>query len=238
LSRERNDRQTEQLMLTKLAKAYELWGDFSRAITYLEQSLTMVQAQGDVAAQSWHWRQVAQLFRKLNQMRPALEAFETAVTLARSITDYTGEAEILTELGDLYRLINDQTQAMEHYKDALELAQAHELMLQEAQVLSGMGMSYQEGGKKRPALRELERGLEVAKRARSSRAVAEVSYRMAIVLCKQGRWEKAKPHAELAQRLYGRLADTSMEDRAETLLSRIQQNKGKSTGFFQNLLES
>jgi tetratricopeptide (TPR) repeat protein len=238
LSRERNDRQTEQIMLTKLAKAYELWGDFSRAITYLEQSLTMVQAQEDVKAQSWHWRELAQLSRKLNQVRPALEAFETALTLARSVTDYAGEAEILTELGDLYRLINDQTQAMEHYKEALDLVQAHELTLQEASVLSGMGMSYQEMGRKRPALRELERGLEAAKKARSSRVVAEVSYRFAIVLCKQGRWEKAKPHAQLAQRLYGRLADNSMTERAETLLSRIQQNKGKSTGFFQNLLES
>ncbi|MCB8928008.1 MAG: tetratricopeptide repeat protein [Ardenticatenaceae bacterium] len=46
LARERNNRQIEQKMLTKLAKAYELWGDFSRAITYLEQSLAMVQAEG------------------------------------------------------------------------------------------------------------------------------------------------------------------------------------------------
>ena len=65
-----------------------------------------------------------------------------------------------------------------------------------------------------------------------------MSYRFAIVLCKQGRWDKAKPHAQLASRLYGRLDDTTMAERAETLLSRIQQNKGKSTGFFQNLLES
>lgn len=238
LSRERNNRQTEQVMLTKLAKAYELWGDFSRAITYLEQSLTMVEAQEDVQAQSWHWRELALLFRKLNQVRPALEAYETALTLARSVADFASEAEILAELGDLYRLINDQTQAMEHYKEALDLVQAHELMLQEANVLSGMGMSYQEMGKKRPALRELERGLDVAKKARSSRAVAEVSYRLAIVLCKQKSWDKAKPHAKLAQRLYGRLADTSMAERAETLLTRIEQNKGKSTGFFQNLLES
>jgi tetratricopeptide (TPR) repeat protein len=120
----------------------------------------------------------------------------------------------------------------------LDLVQTHELILQEANVLSGMGMSYQEMGKKRPALRELERGLEVAKKSRSSRAVAEVSYRLAIVLCKQRSWDKAKSHAQLAFRLYGRLADTSMTERAETLLSRIQQNKGKSTGFFQNLLES
>ena len=238
LSRERNNRQIEQTMLTKLAKAYELWGDFSRAITYLEQSLTMVEALGDVSAQSWHWRELGLLFRRLNQVRPALEAFETALSLARSVKDQAGEAEILTELGDLYRLINDQAQAMEHYKEALDLVQANELMLQEANVLSGMGMSYQEMGKKRPALRELERGLEVAKKSRSSRAVAEVSYRLAIVLCKQRSWEKAKPHAKLAQRLYGRLADTSMAERAETLLTRIEQNKGKSTGFFQNLLES
>jgi tetratricopeptide (TPR) repeat protein len=158
--------------------------------------------------------------------------------LARSIADHAGMAEILTDLGDLYRLINDQTQAMEHYKEALDLSQAHELPLQEANVLSSMGMSYQEMGKKRPALRELEKGLEVAKKARSSRLVAHVSYRLALVLGKQGRWDKAEPHAQLAHRLYGRLADNTMAERAETLLSRIQQNKGKSTGFFQNLLES
>ncbi len=238
LSRERNNRETEQIMLTKLAKAYEMWGDFSRAITYLEQSLAMVQAQKDIAAQSWHWRELAHLYRKLNQVRPALDAFESALKLVRSVEEHSGEAEILAELGDLYRVINDQSQAMDQYKLALDLVQEHNLPLQEANVLSGMGMSQQEMGKKRQALRELERGLEVAKKVRSSRMVALVSYRLALVLCKQGRWDKAKPHAQLAARLYGRLGDTTMKDHAETLLSRIQQNKGKSTGFFHNLLES
>lgn len=127
---------------------------------------------------------------------------------------------------------------MEVYKQALDLAVAHDLPLQEAGALSGIGMSYHETGKKRPAVKELERGLEAAKKARSSREVANLSYRLALVLCKQGRWEKAEPHAQLAQRVYGRIADNTMEERSAVMLSRIQQNKGKSTGFFQNLLES
>ena len=94
-----------------------------------------MQAQEDIAAQCWHWRELAQLYRKLNQVRPALDAFETALTLVRSVADYAGEVEILTELGDLYRLINDQTQAMEQYKLALELVQERELLLHEAKVL-------------------------------------------------------------------------------------------------------
>lgn len=238
LSRERNDRKTEQMMLAKLAKAYELWGDFSRAITYLEQSLTMVQAQENVVAQSWHWRELGQLYRKLNQVRPAVEAYETGLALVRSVEDRVIETEMLTELGDLLQAAGDHTQAMEYYKESLEMAQTHELTLQEAKVLSSMGLSYHEMGKKRPALRELEHSLEMAKKARSYRAVADVSYRLAVVLCKYGRWDKAEPHAQMAQRLFGRLTDTTMAERAATLLDRIQNKKGKSTGFFQNLLES
>ena len=238
LARERNDRQVEQVMLTKLAKAYELWGDFSRAITYLEQSLAMVEAKKDVAGQGWHWRELGHLYRKLNQGRTAADAYETCLTLVRSIENYGEEAAVLTDLGDLWRGIGDHTQAMEIYKQALDLAVAHDLPLQEAGALSGMGMSYHETGKKRPAIKELERGLEAAKKARSSREVANLSYRLALVLCKQGRWDKAEPHAQLAQRVYGRISDNTMEERSAAMLSRIQQNKGKSTGFFQNLLET
>ena len=238
LARERNDRKTEQVMLTRLAKAYELWGDFSRAVTYLEQSLAMVEAQGDVAAQSWHWRELAQLFRKLNQVRPAMEGFEKALALARSVEDGRSEVETLTDLADLSRAVGDQTQAMEFYKQALELAQGRGLTLQEAMILSGMGMSYHDSGKKRQAVRDLEHSLDVAKKARSSRTVADVSYRLALVLCKYGRWDKAEPHAQMAHRLYTRIGDATMIERCEGILSRIQQNRGKSTGFFQNLLES
>ncbi|MFZ1396375.1 MAG: tetratricopeptide repeat protein [Candidatus Promineifilaceae bacterium] len=238
LARERNNRQVEQVMLTKLAKAYELWGDFSRAVTYLEQSLAMVQANEDMAGQIWHWRELGQLFRKLNQAKPAMDAYETRLTLARSVNDHEAAAETLTELGDLLRVVGDHPAAMALYKESLELAEAHELALQQATVLSSIGMSYFETGKKRQAVRELERSLEAAKRARNSRMVANVSYRLALVLCKQARWDKAEPHAQLAFKLYGRIQDNTMRDRTDGMLQRIQQNKGKSTGFFQNLLDS
>ncbi len=238
LARERNDRKTEQAMLTKLAKAYELWGDFSRAVTYLEQSLAMVQTQGNIPGQSWHWRELAQLFRKLNQVRLAVEAYETRLALARSVENRADEAETLTELGDLSRAMGEHAQAMLLYKEALDLAQEHGLALQEAGAFGSIGMSYLDAGKKRQAAKEFERGLEAAKKARSSREVAKMSYMLALVLCRQNRWERAEPHAQLAQRLYGRIDDTIMEDRATNMLNRIQQNKGKSTGFFQSLIES
>lgn len=238
LARERNDREAEQLALTKLAKAYEQWGDFSRAVTYLEQSLAMVQVQEDVPGQIWHWRELALLFRKLNQPRTAVEAYETRLELVRSVEDVAGEAETLAELGDIARVMGDHMQAMGHYKEALELTQAYSLTQQESHILSNMGMGYQEMGKKRQAVRELERSLELAKNSHSSRTVANVSYKLALVYCRQTRWDKAEPHAQLAQKLYGRLSDTTMHERTSSLLNSIQQNKGKSTGFFQNLLES
>lgn len=238
LARERNDHKMELRALKKLAKAYEKWGDFSRAVTYLEQSLAMVEAEDDIIGQIWHWRELGLLFRKLNQARSAFDAFETRLTLVRLQEDRAKVAETLTDLGDLSRATGDFTQALVYFKEALELAQTHAFAKQEANVLSSMGMGYYEIDKKRQAVRELERSLEAAKRARSSRLVADVSYRLAVVLCKLNRWDKAEPHAQLAQRLYGRLADTQKEARTSKMLSRIEQNKGKSTGFFQNLLES
>ncbi|WP_420631901.1 tetratricopeptide repeat protein [Candidatus Leptofilum sp.] len=238
LARERNNREVEQLMLQKLAKAYELWGDFSRAVTYLEQSLAMVEADENVLAQILHWGELAQLFRKLNQPRPAEEAYEKRLELAQSLNEHGVVAETLSDLGDLSRVMGAHSEAMDFYKDALELAEEHGLALQEAAALSGMGMSFFETGKKRQAVRELERSLEAAKKSRSSRVVANVSYRLALVMCKQARWDKAEPHAKLAFKLYGRINDTTMQDRSEAMLRRIKNNKGKSTGFFQNLLES
>ncbi|GJM40278.1 MAG: hypothetical protein DHS20C20_05600 [Ardenticatenaceae bacterium] len=238
LARERNNREAEQLMLQKLAKAYELWGDFSRAVTYLEQSLAMVQANEDVPGQLWHWGELGHLFRKLNQPKPAEEAFEKRLAFARAEEDHAAIAETLSDLGDLSRAMGNHSDALQFYKEALELSEEHALPLQEATALSGMGMSFFDTGKKRQAVRELERSLEAAKKSRNSRVVANVSYRLALVMCKQGRWDKAAPHAKLAFRLYGRINDKTMQERTEGMLRRIKNNKGKSTGFFQNLLES
>ena len=87
-------------------------------------------------------------------------------------------------------------------------------------------------GKKWRANSNMDRALSAARKAKSIELMTQISYRTAYIFCRQGKWDKAQPHAERAKKGYTQLKDPKSLDRTEKMLIEINKNKGKSTGFF------
>jgi tetratricopeptide (TPR) repeat protein len=176
--------------------------------------------------------QLAALYRRSTQWKVALEMYETALKLIRDIPDLYLEVEVLNHMASTVHEIKDTKQAMEYLKEAMELSQKRSYDVGEAATWSNYGLMYQDMGKKWQAIRHLEKALAVAKKSRRSGSVAAASLKLAKVLVEQERWDKAVPHARLAQQLYAKMGRSEMAATIDALLSDIEKNKGRSIGFF------
>jgi serine/threonine protein kinase/Tfp pilus assembly protein PilF len=232
LAQEMGNQKQEEASLLELSRAYEAWGDWGRAIDYLQQTQFMVEKRNDPRERARYYMQLASLYRKSTQWKVALEMYETALKIIRGIPDLSLEVEVLNHMASTVHEIKDTNRAMEYLKDALELSQKRNYDVGEAATLSNYGLIYQDMGKKWQAVRYLDKALTVAKKSRRSGSVAAASFKLAKVLVEQERWDKAVPHAQLAQQLYAKMGRNQMAATIGEMLVDIEKNKGRSTGFF------
>ena len=87
----------------------------------------------------------------------------------------------------------------------------------EAITLGNLGLAYVDQGKKWQATRSCDKALNVARKSKSANTLAWTRYKYALVLFKQGKWNKVVPLAEKAAQLFVRLEDKEMVDRTKTL---------------------
>ncbi len=222
----------KQRILINLAQACAAWGDTTRALDYLTASRQIAEEADDWVKIKWHWNEIAAINVKVKLYSAAIEAYNSLLTLARERENIPAQIETRANLGQVYGLMGDATQSIKSYKEALGLARSHKHLVGEANTLGQMGVTYQELGKKRQAISNLEKSVEIAKKSKRGSSVAANSFKLAQVLCQQGKWQKARPHAELALKLYTRFGDKKMQKRCEKMLHRIEKNKGKTTGLF------
>ena len=97
----------------------------------------------------------------------------------------------------------------------------------EAIACSNIGMIYQEQGKTWRAIRQLEKGVALARKAKDKAYLALTSYKIALVFCKQDRWDKATPHAKRAGKIFKQMEDNDMVERIKKMLIRIDEHVKK-----------
>jgi ATP/maltotriose-dependent transcriptional regulator MalT len=95
-----------------------------------------------------------------------------------------------------------------------------------------MGLAYTDMGKNWQAARHGDKALAAAQKSDNEECVAWASYKLALVLYRQGKWGRAQLHAGRAESLFAQLGNENMTQRAQKMLVRIEQQKGKSTGLF------
>ncbi len=224
-----------QQLLIYSARAYEAWGDLSRAIDFLIKGRDLAEAAAHWKKVIWYWSEIGVLQMRAKQPLGAQNSFQASLDLAQEHHFLTGVNDALNNLGDVSRQRQEFKSAMEYYKEAQELARQYKNEAAEATAVSNIGLTYQDMGKKWQAIRSLEKGLSLAKKSRRGSSVSAASFKLADVYCQQEKWEKAEPHATLSLQLYKKMGDASKVAYLEKLLTMIDKRKGDNTGFLNNL---
>lgn len=235
MAEQTHNRVAQSEALLALGRAYEAWGDTSRALQYYHNFQKMV-AEGGV---SWQMERemypaMSSLYLKLKKAQPALEAGEKYLARAIEQKDKNATLDAYYHLGEVYSRTADKKRAADYFKKALALAREAQNPVVEALSLSNLALVYQymEGvGSGWRAGRYMDKALARADDSGDERLVAEVRYKLALLLLRQKKWERAGEIVQLVMQRARALQDGALLERAEKLEALIGERSQRPTGF-------
>ena len=148
---------------TLKAIAYELQGDFSKAMELAEKAVKENTAIGNQAGVSEAEIVVGVLFEEQGLFSRALEHYNKALVLDEKINNKAGMAMSLNNIGNIYNRQGNQELSLEYYQKALAIDQELGVKQGVSVELANIGIIYYEKGLLAEALDYLEQSLEINK---------------------------------------------------------------------------
>lgn len=234
LARQMHNQQMETKALFGLAKAYESWGDSGRAIQYYLKLLSVIREERNWETEREILSALIGLYTKLKQAPKALATGEEYLTQAMAHHDAAASMDAYNRLGEMFRRLKEDKKAAEYFKKALAIARERQDAKAESLSLANLALAYQQVdgvGRGWQATRNMEKALARAQDVEDDVLIAEMTYKLAFLLYRQKKWNRALPVAEQAAHLAKTIQDEAMQERAQKLQAAIEQQNQRSTGF-------
>jgi tetratricopeptide (TPR) repeat protein len=158
-----NRRDAERRALGNLGIACQHVGDFSRAIEFYDQSLSIARETGDRVGEGRMLHNLGVAYKALGEPRDALELYEQAIAIFREIGDRRNEGTALGNIGVVYDDLGEPLLAIERHEQRLALA--HEIgdRRGEATTFANLGKAYYGLNDPRRAIGFYEQQLTIAR---------------------------------------------------------------------------
>jgi DNA-binding SARP family transcriptional activator len=170
----------EAATLRNLARLAHLRGQTAKAVTMLNQSLSMFRALGHWRGEAYTLRNLGALFNGQKRYDEAVECFNLSLAIFRRLkTSQLGEALSLQGLGHAYRGKEQLDDAIENTDRSLAIFQRLGHRLGHADVLIDLGITYQKQDRLDDAVGCFERCLPILQQLGHRRLQASVLRRMA-----------------------------------------------------------
>jgi tetratricopeptide (TPR) repeat protein len=101
--------------------SHALRGDFLKALSYFEQSLTLSEAYGDKILLAHAYGNLGSIYRTLSDYPKSLEYQERSLKLKLEMDQKDGVALSLNNIGNLYNSMSEYNKAIEYYNRALKI---------------------------------------------------------------------------------------------------------------------
>ena len=122
IAKEIGDRAGEGAAYGSLGIAYNLLGDYQKAIEYHEKDLKIAKEIGDRAGEGGAYGNLGIAYRSLGDYQKAIEYHEKHLKIAKEIGNRSGEGAAYGSLGIAYRSLGDYQKAIEYHEKHLKIA--------------------------------------------------------------------------------------------------------------------
>ncbi|MGH9871454.1 MAG: CHAT domain-containing tetratricopeptide repeat protein [Pyrinomonadaceae bacterium] len=121
LFRNEGDRLGEAITLGLIGNCYKKFGEFPKALDFLQQALKLKRELGDRLEEGKTLSHLGLLYWEMGQYPPAIEHLNKAIALGAEIKDRTLEASSRNNLGLVYDELGEYRKSLAEYSHALEL---------------------------------------------------------------------------------------------------------------------
>jgi len=145
-----------------VGNCYFQQGDYSLALTFLQNALETAKEIGDKRRQSVCLNNIAAIYALSANFPKALQYFNESLLLAQRVADKITEVQSLGNIANVYKDQGDRELASEYYKRALEKAQQNNFKYEESLNRVNMAEIYQQRKDFSKAIQHQKRALELA----------------------------------------------------------------------------
>ncbi|XP_046683407.1 tetratricopeptide repeat protein 28 isoform X2 [Homalodisca vitripennis] len=129
-------------VFSALSSAYWALNKLDKAISYMQQDLTVAKSLGDIAGECRAHGNLGSAYFSNGSFKEALTAHRYQLVLAMKCKDTQAAASALTSLGHVYTAIGDYPNALASHKQCVQLVKQMGDKLQEAREIGNVGAVY------------------------------------------------------------------------------------------------
>jgi CHAT domain-containing protein len=164
LYRDGGDRRGEAIVLGYIGNCHKRFGDFPKALDYLNRALTMKQDLGDRLEEGKTLSHLGLVYWEMGEYAHAIDHLTRSIAIAREIGDRKLEGAALNNLSLVYDEQGDYRRSLEQYQHVLELYRDTDFARGESDTLGNIGGVYFLLGQYRKAMHYYQQSLAISER--------------------------------------------------------------------------
>ncbi|MBD2561180.1 MULTISPECIES: CHAT domain-containing protein [Nostoc] len=150
--RKAGERSSEAFTVAHLGKIHSDLGQQQKALSYLNQALSIRQQLGDQKGETITLNNIGNVYLNSGELQKGLSYFHQALLLKQQMGDKAGEALTLNNIGIVYLESTQYQKALDYFNQALPLRRQVEDKAGEARTLNNIGRIYLDLGEPQKAL--------------------------------------------------------------------------------------
>ncbi|MEM0978694.1 MAG: tetratricopeptide repeat protein [Cyanobacteria bacterium P01_H01_bin.58] len=189
-------RATEATIFGHIGSVYFSLGDYSEALAYREQSLSISRELGDRAGEASRLNEIGNVYNSLGNYSRALDYYEQSLSLDRELGNRAGEAISLNNIGTVNSSLGNYEEALDYHEQSLPLDRELGNHAGIVRTLTNIGNVYQFLGNYSRALDYYEQSLSLDRELGNRVGVAKIMNNIGTIYRSLGNYEEALNYHE------------------------------------------
>ena len=162
-AKQAGDTDRERKAYTGLGNAYLSLGDYSKAIEFHQQSLSIAKEIGKKGSEGGAYTGLGNAYHSLGDYGKAIEFHQQSLSIAKEIGKKGSEGGAYTGLGNAYHSLGDYGKAIEFHQQSLSIAKEIGKKGSEGRAYTNLGNAYHSLGDYKKAIEFYQQSLSIAK---------------------------------------------------------------------------
>jgi len=232
------DELSKAQLLSDIALTEHLLGNFDKALSNYQKSLSIYQGFNNQTAESTLLRNISQIHEVRGEIEVAIEVLLKSLAISQKISDRKGEGVALNNLAHLYEVTGDISNALNLLDKALIIRRETGDLSGEGVTLNNLAEIYIELGDYSAALQYFNKALSIQKGIADHWAVSATLNNIAQVYIQQGDYTSAFSYLNNALSIHRNLGNRFAEGTALNALSHLYHELGNYAEAFSHQKKS
>ncbi|MFM9948513.1 MAG: tetratricopeptide repeat protein [Saprospiraceae bacterium] len=216
----------ENVALSNLGIISNVFGKYSEALAFYEQSLIICQSLGAQMEEGSVLNNIGQMYYAQGDFVKALNYLESSLIIRRKTSDHLGEVATLGNISLIHKVKGDNKTALHYLEESLKIARKIDDRQGEGWAQNAIGQIYETQGNYREALLCLEDSLKIMQETENRRGEGSALHNIGQLYITVGDYVKAFKFLEMSLSISKEIGDHHGEGMTLNDISEIYKTAG------------